>query len=216
MKMNLIVLSKNNRLSTQLLGYVEKENVDKCREFLLKYFPSNALPHVHDRLVIEMADLFASLYDEPNVTEALTDYSESVQSMISRYHRQKNAASEQLSKVYRQSKTNYVHMSKSQRAAIGYTPETVVILLKQLDAKERYEQFTDGYEFERYQLHEWLRYYINEALGGRTHTVTNKKKQPLTVETDETFEIPAIEPVEPTNPLADVKHPWDDKQSATN
>lgn len=210
----MIVLSKNKRLSTQLIRYVEKEDVDKCREFLLKYFPSNSLPHAHDRLIVEMADLFSSLYDEPNVEDALSDYSESVQSMISRYHRQKDAASKQLSRVYRQSKTNYVHMNKAQRAAIGYTPETVELLLKQLDAKEKYEQYTEGYEFERYQLYEWLRHYINEALGGRTHTITNKKKQPIPVESDESFEDEGIEPVEPTNRLSSVSHPWDNKTSA--
>lgn len=211
MKMNLIVLSKNKRLSTQLLGYVEKENIDKCRDFLHKHFPGNTIQHAHDRLVLEMADLFASLYDEPNVTEALTDYSETVQSMISRYHRQKEAASTQLSKVYRQSKVNYVHMNKKQRATIGYNPETVEVLLKQLDAKEKYEQFTEGYEFERYQLYEWLRYYINEALAGRTYSITNKKTQPVK---EESF-FDTVSDAGDKNPF-DTSHPWDKKQSASN
>lgn len=182
----------------------------------MKYFPSNSLQHAHDRLIIEMADLFASLHDEPDIAQTLNDYSESVQSMISRYHRQKEVASKQLSKVYRQSKTNYVHMNKTQRASIGYTPETVEHLLKQLDAKEQYEQYTEGYEFERYQLHEWLRYCINEALVGRTHTVMNKKKQPVEPE-ETTLDAEAIvEPGEPDEPLSEVSHPWDNIRSATN
>lgn len=176
MKMNLIVLSKNKRLSTQLSGYVEKDNVDKCREFLTKYFPTTSFTHAHERLVLEMADLITSLYDDPDIEDTLTEYSKSIQDMITHYHRQKDEASKALSRVYRQSKTNYVHMSREERAAIGYTPEAVGQLLKQLDAKERYSQFTEGYEYERYQIHEWLRHYINEALAGITHTVAPKKK----------------------------------------
>jgi len=212
MKMNLIILSKNKRLSKQLSGFVEKDNVEKCREFLIKYFPSNSLNHAHDRLVVEMGDLVASLYDEPDVTQALTDYSESVQQIITRYHRQKEAASQTLSKVYRQSKTNYVHMNREQRAAIGYTPETVEVLLKQLDAKEQYEQYTDGYEFERYQLHEWLRYHINEALSGRTHTVITKKQSNPPVQMESEV---IIEPVALDNTLTNVNHPWDSIRSGT-
>lgn len=189
MKMNLIILSKNKRLSKQLAGYVEKNNAEKCREFLIKYFPSNSLPHVHDRLILEMADLFASLQDDEDVNQTLADYSESVQSIISRYYQKKDSASKKLSKVYRQSKTNYVHMSRKQRASIGYTPETVDTLLKQLDAKEEYAQYTEGYEYERYQLHEWLRYYINEAISGQTHTVMTTKRvtNPSDYDNDTTY-----------------------------
>ena len=207
MKMNLIVLSKNKRLSKQLSGYVEKDNVDKCREFLTKYFPSTSFLHAHDRLVLEMADLVASLYEDPDIEDTLTAYSESIQDMITRYHRQKDEASKTLSRVYRQSKTNYVHMSRKERAAIGYTPETVDHLLKQLDAKERYGQFTEGYEYERYQIHEWLRYYINEALAGITHTVASKKKSRTTSDTSGSGKYEVS--------LSIDKHPWDDVKSAS-
>lgn len=207
MKMNLIVLSKNKRLSKQLTGYVEKDNVDKCREFLTKYFPTASFLHAHDRLILEMADLVASLYGDPDIEDTLTAYSESVQDIITRYHRQKEEASKTLSRVYRQSKANYVHMSREERAAIGYTPETVDQLLKQLDAKERYGQFTEGYEYERYQIHEWLRYYINEALAGVTHTVASKKKgrTPIDTSGNDTHEREGL--------LSIDKHPWDDIKS---
>lgn len=209
MKMNLIVLSKNKRLSKQLSGYVEKDNVDKCREFLTKYFPTASFLHAHDRLILEMADLVASLYGDPDIEDTLTAYSESVQDIITRYHRQKEEASKTLSRVYRQSKANYVHMSREERAAIGYTPETVDQLLKQLDAKERYGQFTEGYEYERYQIHEWLRYYINEALAGVTHTVASKKNSltPIDTSGNDTHEREGL--------LSIDKHPWDDVRSAT-
>lgn len=211
MKMNLIVLSKNKRLSKQLSGYVEKDNVDKCREFLARYFPTNSFLHAHDRLVLEMADLVVSLCGDPDIEDTLTEYSECVQDIITRYHRQKDEASKTLSRVYRQSNANYVHMSRKERAAIGYTPETVDQLLRQLDAREIYSQFTEGYEFERYQIHEWLRYYINEALAGITHTVASKKKRrksraPAYTSGNDMYEREELSSIE--------KHPWDDIKSS--
>lgn len=177
MKMNLITFAKNKRLSSQLATYVEKDQVEKCRDWIMLYFPSRAIRYGHDRIVMEMADLLASLRDEPDLTQYLDECSRNVQTLITQYHRKKEDASKQLSRVYRQSKTNYVHMTKEQRASVGYTPETVDILLKQLDAKEKYERYTQGYEFERYQAYEWLRYQINETLAGRMHTVIIEKKK---------------------------------------
>lgn len=181
-KMNLLILAKNKELSTRLIRYVENENAEKCRTFLMKYFHGQSIRYGHDRLVMEMADLFASLYDDPDIEQTLYDYSESVQNRITHYHKKKEEASKTLSKVYRRSKTNYVQMSREERAAIGYTPETVSELLKQLDAKENYARYIDGYEFERYRMYEWLRYHINEALSGRTHIVRDQKEKKPKVE----------------------------------
>ena len=213
-KMNLIIFAQNKSLSRRLSNYVEKDNVDKCREFLMTYFPSHSIQYGHDRIIMEMADLIASLRDEPDITQYLDECSHNVQTLITQYHRKKEEASKQLSRVYRQSKTNYVHMTKEQRAAVGYTPETVQNVLKQLDAKETYERYTQGYEFERYQAYEWLRYQINAALSGRTHNVIIEKKKPINKVVKPRKE--KIKPMVETVSDLDIEHPWDREKTASS
>lgn len=169
MKMNLIIFAKNKKLSNQLQGYVDNNNVDKIRALLDKYFPSDSIAFANDRLIMEMGDLISSLQEADDITSYLEDLRETTTELISQYHKKKKKAIDKFNLTNYHSKPNYIGMTPQSRALTGYTPEIVSIMLKQLDAKYIYQDYVEGYDYEKYQSYEWLRHHINESLKGRKH-----------------------------------------------
>lgn len=169
MKMNLITFAKNKRLSDQLQGYVDNNKVDKTRALLDKYFPSDAIAFAHDRLVMEMGDLISSLQEADDLIDYLEELRDTTNELIMQYHKEKKKAIENFNVANYRSKTNYIRMSPQSRAEIEHTPEIVSIMLAQLDVKNAYQCYVEGYDYEKYQAYEWLRHHINESLAGRKH-----------------------------------------------
>ena len=52
MKMNLITLSKNQRLMGQLKRYVSSNKADSARAFLAHYFPSESIYFADDKIIM--------------------------------------------------------------------------------------------------------------------------------------------------------------------
>ena len=169
MKMNLIIFAKDKRLSDQLQGYIDNDNVDKTRALLDKYFPSDAIAFAHDRLVMEMGDLISSLQEADDITDYLEELRDTTNELIMQYHKEKKKAIENFNVTNYRCKTNYIGMTPQSRAEIEYTPEIVSIMLTQLDVKDAYQCYVDGYDYEKYKLYEWLRHHIDESLAGRKH-----------------------------------------------
>lgn len=169
MKMNLILFAKNKKLSGQLQGYVDNNNVDKVRALLDKYFPSDSIALAHDNVVMEMGDLISSLQEADDITSYLEDLRESITKLISQYHKQKKKAVYNFHRTNYHSKHNYIKMTPQSRALMEHSPESISIMLKQLDAKYAYQDYVEGYEYEKYKAYEWLRHHINGSLAGRKH-----------------------------------------------
>lgn len=169
MKMNLIIFAKNKKLSNQLQGYVDNNKADKTRALLDKYFPSDSIAFAHDRLIMELGDLISSLQEADDITSYLEDLRDTTTELISQYHKEKKKAVDNFNLTNYHSKPNYIVMTPQSRASTGYTPEIVSIMLNQLDVKDAYQCYVDGYDYEKYQSYEWLRHHINESLAGRKH-----------------------------------------------
>jgi hypothetical protein len=178
MKMNLLVLSKNQRLMGQIKRYASSNKADNARAFLFHYFPSKSICLADDKIIMEMADLLSSLSDEPDVMEYLQSLKSSTERLIKFYMRKKSEAVKQNTFVNSHSTHKYTSMTREQRQRYGYTPQMIQEYLKQLDAREAYHCYTEGYEYEHYQVYEWLLHQIKETLSGRKHEISQTVKDP--------------------------------------
>lgn len=178
MKMNLITLSKNQRLMGQLKRYVSSNKADSARAFLAHYFPSESIYFADDKIIMEMADLLSSLSDEPDIMEYLQSLKSSTERLIKFYLHKKREAANRNTFVNCHSTHKYTYMTREQRQRYGYTPQMIHEYLQQLDAREAYHSYTEGYEYEHYQVYEWLLHQINETLSGRKHEIAQIVKDP--------------------------------------
>ena len=65
-----------------------------------------------------------------------------------------------------------------ERAKLDYGPETIERLLAQMDAREKYNSYVDGYEYERYIAYSWLKTEITNTLSDKTHEVVKNLNKP--------------------------------------
>lgn len=178
MKMNLIMLSKNKLLMGQIKRYASSNKADSARAFLTHYFPSDAIRFANDKIIMEMADLISSLSDEPDVTEYLQSLKLSTEHLIKFYFRKKYEAEERNTFVNYHRTHKYASMTREQRQRYGYTPQMIHEYLQQLDAREAYHCYMEGYEYEHYQAYEWLLHQIKETLSGHKHETAQTIKDP--------------------------------------
>lgn len=178
MRINLITLSKNQRLMGQIERYVSGNKVDSARTFLARYFPSKSIRLANDKIIMEMADLLSSMADEPDVMEYLQSLKSSTERLIKFYLHKKHEAVDQNTFVNCHSTRKYTSMTREQRQQYGYTPQMIHEYLQQLDAREAYRCYTEGYEYEHYQAYEWLLHQIEETLSGHKHETAQTIKDP--------------------------------------
>ena len=169
MKMNLLILARNEHLVVQLNKFVEKNKPDDARALLSHYFPSRAIRFANDRIILEMADLLSSIAEDPEPKAYLQSLRRSTQNLIRHYLHNKRLAKEHNAYVNYRCQKDYMAMTREQRAACGYTPMMIKDFLTQLDSRENYHSYMDGYEYEHYQAYEWLLHQIDETLSGQTH-----------------------------------------------
>lgn len=169
MKINLIIFAKNTKLSNQLQNYIDNDKADNTRTLLDKYFPSDSIAFAHDRLVLEMGDLIASLHDADDIISYLEELQDTTEQLIGIYYKNKEIAINNFNVINYHSKPKYIGMNAKNREKIGYTPENIATMLSQLDAQDAYQCYVDGYEYERYQLYAWLKHHIKESLSGKKH-----------------------------------------------
>lgn len=169
MKMNLFLLIKNERLMVQLNRFVMKNNADSARNLLAHYFPSKSIQFTSDHIVLEMADLCCGLAEDPEPFNDLISLRQSTQHLIHYYLERKALVCEHDAWLHYHCQRDYTAMTPQQRQACGYNTHMINTFLQQLDARDAYRSYSDGYEYERYQAYEWLLHQINETLEKRTH-----------------------------------------------
>lgn len=100
--------------------------------------------------------------------EFLEDTKKNTQRMIMHYKRKTEEAGDIVKRSQSHGKQS-VLFSHDERRVAGYSKANIALLLEQLDAHEVYHEYTDGYEYERYQVFNWIIYHIDESLNGKTH-----------------------------------------------
>lgn len=169
MKINLLILSQNERLMHQLEKYVENDKDENVREFLSKYFPSKNINFFHTRIIMELGDTLVGMKYEPDVKEYLNEIRESTRNMILRYHKRKKEVQNAMCNIKYQNDVNYLSLTHEQRMSLDYSEETIDNMLHQLDARDDYYNYSEGYEFEHYQAYSWLINQIDKALNNHVH-----------------------------------------------
>lgn len=178
MKINLLLLAKNKKLSTQLETYVDTDKAEKARDFLNKYFPSQVFLYANDGIIMEAADILASLqYELDDFDGYLNMLNESASRLIDTYHEKKQKAKDQLSRLNYHSKRKYNLMSRDQIRELSYDETMISELLTYLDARENYQMYSDGYEYERYKINSWIKNQIIETQTNNTHDSINFNKR---------------------------------------
>ena len=184
MEMNLKILRTKPKLIKQIAGYIDKNKAVEARSFMDKYFPSTKLRFCHDRIILEIADVLLSIVedDESEYIEYMKDIRKSANSLITNYQEQKRNARDELTRTINNDKTNYMLLNMlrniEERAELDYGPETIERLLAQMDAREKYNSYVDGYEYERYIAYSWLKTEITNTLSDNTHEVVKNLNKP--------------------------------------
>lgn len=164
MPLTLLQLSKNKKLTNQLEYYIEAEHYDDIRDFLLKKFNAQTLRFINDDVIYEIGDILCTLYYEDDFESCMLNLQKSVRTLINKYKENKDKARHQIERLNYEMPTSYYKLTDKQKDAIDYSEETIQTLLKELDIRENYYQYVEGFEHERYIAYSWILHQIQICL----------------------------------------------------
>lgn len=177
---NLYTIAGNKRLASRVLRLSEKEDADGARDFISTYFHSKIMLTVSDRIVIEMIDMLASFVLEARDPEGdLESYFEQtrecMRGLINRYYRRRDETRKKMRALLNRSENkNYMTMTIEERKRTSLSPSRIKELLEQLDTREEYTSYIEGYEYSHFQAYEWLIRILDEALSKRQHRIIER------------------------------------------